>query len=271
MSNGAEARPLVGPSVEVNSAFFISYACSITQPGHKVLDFGCGRGGLVAELRARGVDCYGTDVFYEGGDWRHLDDDPLLREAIVRPAAPGDPLPFEADTFDLILSNQVFERVTEIAPVVQALARVLKATGRMRHPFPSFEVWREGHIGIRFAHRFGPTQRRHAYVRALRALGCGYHCDTRTSRVWTDESLNWLDQYCHYRPYREIVAEFSRCFSIRHDEISYCRFRAAPRPALAQVLGVRALQSVAEALFRRLAFMALEMFPLSEPRLCSRR
>jgi len=268
-SADAAVYPPVASSVEVNSAFFVSYACSITQPGQRVLDFGCGRGDLVAELRARGVDCYGTDVFYGGGDWRHLDDDHLLRQNIVRPSTPGRPLPFDAETFDLILSNQVFEHVAELAPVVRALARVLKPTGRMRHHFPSLEVVREGHIGIPFAHRLAPTQGRVAYVRALRALGWGYHRDTRSSRVWTEESLAWLDQYCHYRPYRDIVAEFSRCFSVRHDEISYCRFRAAPRPVLARILWIRALQPLAETLFRRLAFMALEMSPLSAQRLSS--
>jgi hypothetical protein len=71
--------------------------------------------------------------------------------------------------------------------------------------------------------------------------------------------LDWMDEYCYYRPYAQVVSEFKRYFSIEHREIDYCRFRAADRLWLRPILEIKSLRVFYERLFRRLAFMALEM------------
>ena len=49
-----------------------------------MLDYGCGQGELVAELRAHGVDCYGTEVFYGGGAYDSPQLAALMGQGFIR-------------------------------------------------------------------------------------------------------------------------------------------------------------------------------------------
>jgi SAM-dependent methyltransferase len=239
--------------VEVNRSYFVHYV--LASGARRVLDYGCGNGEVVAELRRRGVDCYGTDVFYEGGRFGTPDLDQLVADGSIRRYEESDPTPFPDRTFDLIISNQVFEHVADLDAAVAELDRILAGDGVMYHHFPSREVLREGHIGIPLAHRLPPGHTRTAYTLALRTLGAGHH-KTVPRRAWTKRSLEWLDTYTFYRSHSEIMHAFGKRFVIRGREADYCRFRARDRrfrPLLSHFDG---LQAVA---LRRLAFMALEM------------
>ena len=82
-------------------------------------------------------------------------------------------LPFETGSFDMVVTNQVLEHVEDLGGAFGELARVLRPDGTLIALFPSREVWREGHIGISFAHRLRRTRMRHAYVLAMRSVGFG--------------------------------------------------------------------------------------------------
>jgi SAM-dependent methyltransferase len=244
--------------VDVNHAYLIDYVTSHTPAGGQVLDYGCGGGSLVTALRARGVACVGAEVFYGGASFDSPETRELVEAGVVRRFEQGGALPFEDSHFDLIISNQVFEHVESLEPVVRELHRVLKPAGIAYHHFPSREVLREGHIGIPLAHRLPAGSARRAYVALLRSLGLGYHKGRESPGAWADEKLAWLDRYCHYRPYAEIMAVFGRYFEVSHREIDYCRFRAQHRRLVGRLLRVRSIRDPAERVFRRLGFMALE-------------
>ena len=251
-------------SADVNRRFFSAYVTSL--PGAdrlRVLDFGCGGGAVVRMLRAAGVDCYGADTFYDGAEYRGELFEQLLDAGIVRAIGADGVLPFEDAFFDLVISDQVFEHVEDLEGVLDQLDRVLRPGGRMYHHFPSREVLREGHIHIPLAHRLRPGRFRTAYTLVLRAAGFGDWKEGRTRREWVDWRLGWIDRYCVYRPYRELRASFDRRYVVRHVEIEYCRFRARDRPVLARALAARSFRAPAERLFRRLAFMAVELTPLA--------
>jgi len=85
----------------------------------------------------------------------------------------------------------------------------------MRHHFPSRELIREGHIGIPLAHRLPRGRLRTAYTATLRRLGFGILIGAKPSgelppREWARRTLDWIDRYCLYRPYREIAHTFRR-------------------------------------------------------------
>src|ERR1019366_9228148 len=59
--------------------------------------------------------------------------------------------------FDLVVNNQVLEHVDDLDGVLREIHRVVKPGGQVLSIFPSRDVFREGHIGIPFAHWFpGP-------------------------------------------------------------------------------------------------------------------
>jgi SAM-dependent methyltransferase len=238
--------------VDVNGRYFVDYV--LASGARRVLDYGCGHGELVAELRRRGVDCYGTEVFYEGGSYDSGELAALMDEGVIKHLREDEPVPFPNGTFDLIISNQVLEHVSDLPVVVAELDRLLADGGWMYHHFPSREVIREGHIGIPLAHRFPPGRARTLYTLALRTAGLGYH-KGEPPREWTRRKLEWLDAYTHYRPFSEIRSAFSG-YELVAREADYWRFRAQGQRIRVLLNGRDNLQS---RVFRRLGFMALEM------------
>src|SRR5439155_17991737 len=67
-----EACGQAGPDVEglhVNPRYPLAWAerMAESRAGARMLDFGCGDGAVVAAARARGLEMFGAETFYEGG------------------------------------------------------------------------------------------------------------------------------------------------------------------------------------------------------------
>jgi SAM-dependent methyltransferase len=62
----------------------------------RVLDYGCGAGQIVRELRAHDVNAFGCDLFYEGGDYSKSIDPTLLNSAIIKKME-GNMIPFDIE------------------------------------------------------------------------------------------------------------------------------------------------------------------------------
>jgi SAM-dependent methyltransferase len=243
---------------DVNRLWFVHYV--LERGARRVLDFGCGSGEVVALLRERGVDASGADVFYEGADWEDPRLQRLLREDAVRRIEADGRLPFDDRSFDLVISDQVFEHIDELEAAVGEIDRVLAPGGASYHHFPTRDGLREGHMGIPLAHRLPPGRARFAWTYGLRRLGLGKHKDERPDPAeWTRWKLDWIDRYCFYRSNAEIEALLERRHAVVHREVEYCRFRAADRPWLRRLLAVRPLEPVLRRAFQRLAFTAVEL------------
>ena len=239
---------------DVNRRYFVDYVRRVARPGARVLDFGCGAGTLTDMLVRAGFDAYGCDIRWPGADytWDEVPDGRL------RYFETGGRLPFDDDTFDVVVSDQVFEHVEPLHASVAEIERVVKPGGIMYHHFPSREVWREGHIGIPFSHRLPAGRARLRYTELLRRLGAGIYKDERPPREWAREKLRWIDDWTVYRPTAELHEVFGRCATVTHREIDYCRFRAGDRRALASMLRRPGMAPAASFLFSRLGFMAIE-------------
>ena len=95
----------------------------------KILDFGCGTGLIVKEGLKKGLDIYGADIFYGNED--------IIRQNISKQGfsptriseIKHDKLDFKDNTFDLVLSNQVFEHVKDLNPVLREIQRILTPDG----------------------------------------------------------------------------------------------------------------------------------------------
>jgi len=198
-----------------------------------VLDYGCGAGGIVKELRNQHVNAYGCDVFYEGGDCSKFIEGKYLNKGIIK-AMDGDLIPYEDASFDYVISNTVMEHVENLAGVLAEIKRVLKPGGVVLSIFPDKSVWREGHCGIFFLHWFPKGSRfRVYYAAAFRFLGFGHNKGTKGVMCWSEEFCDWLDKWTHYRTRKEINSIFSMYFSdIKHIEDYWLQLRLDKRKRL---------------------------------------
>jgi len=194
----------------------------------RALDYGCGAGQTVRLLRERQLDAWGCDVYYEGGDSSPQIPDEL-RPYIRRMA--GNIIPYEHASFDVVLSNQVFEHVPDLEAALSEIARVLKPGGVSLNLFPDRGVWREGHCGIPFLHWFPKnTKPRIYYAALLRSLGLGHFTQGKTVMGWSRDFCAWLDRWTYYRKSGEIDACFDRTIGpTRHAEEDLLHARFAGR------------------------------------------
>lgn len=99
-------------------------------PGASVLDVGCGPGHLTSRLAARGFDATGIDLdpaMIERAEARGAGATPAARYR----AADVAELPFEDDSFDLVVSTLSMHHWAEAAAGLAEIGRVTRPTGRV--------------------------------------------------------------------------------------------------------------------------------------------
>ena len=197
-----------------------------------MLDYGCGAGLIVKELRAAQIDAFGCDVFYEGGDYSKYLEDGFGGNIIKR--MEDSRIPFDNGSFDFVINNQVLEHVENLDSVLSEIHRVLKPGGKVLSLFPDKSVWREGHCGIAFLHWFPKKSHlRIYYAAALRFLGFGYHKSGKTIMNWSKDFCYWLDKWTWYRSLTEIHTTYQRYFEkTHHIEEIWLRRRLGDRDSI---------------------------------------
>ena len=196
-------------------------------PTGRVLDFGCGKGAMVEEGRRRGLDIHGVEAFAAGSGTNiheHLDQSGMLG-ATVREIVEGR-IPHRDASFDLVVSNQVFEHIADLRPVLEEISRVLKPGGRLFASFPTLDTLREAHCRIAFAHWLPKSRARFLWLLCWRSLGFG-RLYRRPSRLqWARFFDDWLEDAVHYRSTGAIKRDLKEQFeSIRHVEEDYVATR----------------------------------------------
>ena len=150
--------------------------------GGHVLDVGCGVGMYMQALRRFTPHVFGVEI--EGEHARHA----FAFGDVAQ--SPAERLPFASGTFDLVLSHEVIEHVTNDRAAVAEMIRVLKTGGRLTlfcpnrlYPFETHgHYWRgQYHFGNtplinylpdRLRNRLAPHVRVYT-VRGLRVLFAG--------------------------------------------------------------------------------------------------
>lgn len=86
-----------------------------------------------------------------------------------------------------MVSNQVFEHISNPLPVLGEIRRVLKPGGTFLALFPDASVWFEGHVGLYFVHWLMPFPKLlRCYLIACHKIGLGYYGDEKTAAEWAD-------------------------------------------------------------------------------------
>jgi SAM-dependent methyltransferase len=145
----------------------------------RALDFGCGSGTLIIRARERGFDDFlGAETYY-GDQAIYAQSMPSIAAEtanwIVRVADDGK-LPFPDQHFDFVCSNEVFEHVHNLGPVLDELARVTNPGGVHVHLFPTREKVIEAHLGVPLYPQL-PARWRERYVRWFHGRGIAAFSD----------------------------------------------------------------------------------------------
>ena len=173
----------------------------------RILDAGCGAGQLMSILRSEfGCDVYGYDISPRPGTPEKLRQahPDVTWEDRISIVGPEDPLPYEDQFFDVVVSNMVVEHVQNLEHFVRETRRVAK-TGV--HCFPSREIIWEDHIRQPLTHRF-PNNR---WIDFWLSIGVG------RKRARND----WEDYFANSTAYRPL-SEIKRIFENPSLEYSGC-------------------------------------------------
>lgn len=173
--------------------------------GGRVLDFGCGAGAFLALARHAGLDAHGCDT-YEGY-WRHEGNRP--DEAVmpfIRQIVHGR-VSFPDESFDVIVSNQVFEHIAPdaIEPAIQEIGRLLKPSGLLIAMFPMADTWFEGHLGVYFAHWMRNLPKLQlSYLGLCFRLGQGYNHAGHNAGQWAHAMRQCLEREVYHHRWCDV-------------------------------------------------------------------
>jgi len=127
------------------TAILAKFGITIPKDAH-ILDFGCGAGRTVYSLVDQG---YINTVGYDIKDYLSLRDPADRTRFFIAEAAVGSArLPFDDNTFDLVISDQVFEHVMDQVGLLRELYRVMRPGGCALHAFPARYSLIEPHIYV---------------------------------------------------------------------------------------------------------------------------
>ena len=221
----------------------------------KILDFGCGNGDLVHEFCGLGRDAFGCDLVF--GDGHRVDElGGLGRMRLIE----QDPylLPFADRTFDVVLSDQVFEHVRDYGSAAREIARVLRTDGATLHLFCPRYSPIEPHVLVPGA----TVYRAKWWLRLWARLGIrnAYQKGDPPELV-VAKNHDYLREYTNYLPRREVRKAFRQHFDVvRFAEREFLR-RDEPGHHLRRDLGRIPLFPLAYGAFRNRVLFAARPVP----------
>jgi SAM-dependent methyltransferase len=208
----------------------------------RVLDFGCGRGGTVARLRQHGYDCYGVEVnpLYVGNGNPYLEEK-YARANLISLLDEEGRSHFPDSFFDVVYSNQVFEHVRNLGPVLRETGRLMASSAVAFHIFPSAHCLVEPHMWLPLVHWLPKGRTRQAAIHGLLAVGLGApYFKEFSNRDRAEIFSKFSDTDTFYRTKRELAQLFSEYgFKLRYVEREklICRGGFAGRVAGSFVVG----------------------------------
>ena len=120
-----------------------------------------------------------------------------------------DDWPFENESFDFVVSNQVLEHVWDHHQFFREQNRVLSERGFSHHIFPVKEVIMDGHVFLPKIHKLNSWDAMYHKVKFYTRIGLGAYRKQKKhysydidyfSKVWADK----IYHYCNYPSYAEL-------------------------------------------------------------------
>lgn len=193
----------------------------------KILDAGCGNGILIHYLNKylplfnpdKNFIIFGYDLIDHGVQKESYfkktfsflqENAPEIKwEERIKMIKSEDPWPFDNQSFDFVVSNQVLEHVWDHDHFFKENYRVLSEKGFSIHLFPIKELLIDGHIFLPKVHKLNSWDAIYRKIKFYSKLGLGryrtekhiYNHDVNYfSKIWADK----IYHYCNYQSYPEI-------------------------------------------------------------------
>jgi len=106
----------------------------------KILDLGCGRGSILIPLWKKGFYAVGVDI--NTAYLNEILNSPNLPDEKLIIHSPGENLPFEPNTFDIIICREVLEHVSNPELILKEIYRVLKPNSYLCLTIPYYKTER---------------------------------------------------------------------------------------------------------------------------------
>ena len=178
----------------------------------RVLDLGCGRGELVGQLRRLGFDAYGVDRdarFIKAGEILNRNQDYPI--SILSVSEISGKTQFEDGFFDVIISNQVLEHVSDLDGIACEMSRVLKINGSVLNLFPARFRFVEPHYKLPFIHWLPKTKIRKVLLSIFLRLGMASHLFPTYSLAERVQIIyKFSAEEAFYRPNSIIIKNFRK-------------------------------------------------------------
>jgi SAM-dependent methyltransferase len=175
----------------------------------KVLDLGCGAGKLVQAARENGYDFHGCGLGLRDA---HTDADAglvaagILRDIDLNPYR----LPFDDDTFDVVISDQVFEHVMDYPTTLREAQRVMKPGGAFLHVFPARYMPIEPHVHV----PLGTLLRQRWWLRTWALVGIRNEFQaTLSAREACEANFRYLTTHTNYLTKRQLRDQFGQYYT----------------------------------------------------------
>ena len=246
-----------------NHIYFIKWVENIAslkeKNSFKVLDYGCGRGGLVKVLREAGIDCYGVDHYIP----ENLKNDIVYEKGYIKELTTDKKIPYQKKFFDVIFSNMVIEHIADKELTFNEIYRTLKDDGISLHHFPTKEVIIEGHLQIPFFHWLRAGKVRFWWTYLMRILGMGRQVvrgNSSTAYEWTSEQIKGMDDcFVFYERQSYFKELFQEKFTTKPRELEYLSFRLQNKMIWKYIERINWMRQVVIFIMRYTKFSAFEL------------
>ena len=195
----------------------------------RILDVGCGDGGLVAHLQREltdalptlAIEIHGFDIGEQGfcEDSQFTATTRALAAQMpqvdwsgrIRILSDRDAWPYASGFFDVAISNQVLEHVEDLPRLLLELRRCLAPNGASIHLFPLSSCIVEAHCATPFAHWFKDFDRRREWIALLSRVGIGsFRKDKavlghKDRRHHAEQTASYIECWTWYRDFPAIA------------------------------------------------------------------
>lgn len=266
------ANPMQGGDGNHDYLFALYEQLRAERGSIRALDFGCGSGTLITRARIHGYDDFlGAETYYGDQAMYAENMTNIAGETtnwIARVTEDGK-LPFPDQHFDFVCSNEVFEHVHDLGPILDELARVTKTGGVHVHLFPTREKVVEVHLDVPLYHRV-PASWRERYARWFYGRGIAKWSDqTATFDEWWDKLGPFMRDDVYHRRWTAYEAVFRRRFEVRRREQDKLLFHLGQRRSTPFGVAARVFACLpawlASAIELRRAGAAVELRPIQPP------